>query len=59
MQVKIKQVPNDAPNADGFWVTRVACELDYTTAEQHKLLWQYLERLCDAGHHPVAYEKEE
>lgn len=51
MKIKIKQVPDEAPNADGNWIT---CECNPFRLND----WEYLTTLCDPGYHAVKVEKE-
>jgi hypothetical protein len=51
-RLKIKQVPDEAPNADGEWVEREADSNELSRPG----MWTYLSTLCDAGHHAVAID---
>lgn len=57
--IRIKQVPNNSPNADGEWIERQVeghkfFERKYIT---RPTLWDKLTTLCDKDHHAVAIER--
>lgn len=56
MRIKIKQVPDNDPNAEGVWIERDVEEgffaADYRAGQTR---WERLTKLCDPGHHAVSY----
>lgn len=53
-RVRIKQVPDAAPDADGEWIVREVPK-DMLLKFSPKR-WDNLSTLCDPGHHAVQYE---
>jgi len=55
-RIRIKQVPDDKPNADGVWVERdVPNRTLFYGGGQN--IWGQLTKFCEPGHHAVQYER--
>jgi hypothetical protein len=56
-KVRIKQVPDQEPNADGEWIEKEITPLTKMILDLWKSVrWEKLSSLCDVGHHAVQYE---
>ena len=55
MKIRIKQVPNNEPNADGEWVVKEVDKDKFVGNCVYSKVWRFLNEVCDEGYHAVDY----
>ena len=56
MKIKIKQVPNSEPNADGVWIEKEVDNCFFVRIKNFSQIFEELTKLCDVDNHAVSYE---